>query len=142
MNAHPAVPLQRTLLVGGRHRWPGLKAVVGAVAIGAAALASTSALAQHRHGPRVGIGIHFGVPVYWPYYPAYVYPPYYYYPPVVTVPASPPVYVERGDGQTYAPPVAQAQSSDWYYCAESRMYYPYARECTGGWQRVPAQPAR
>ena len=114
-----------------------------ALLLGATLLASGTALAQHHRGPRVGIGIHFGVPLYWPYYPAYAYPPYYYYPPVITVPAAPPpVYVERGDGQSDSPPVAQAPSSDWFYCAKSRMYYPYARECTGGWQRVPAQPVR
>lgn len=131
-----------------------------AVLLGAALLASGAAQAQHHRGPRVSIGIHFGAPHHgphhwphhWPHrltyvqpayvYPAYVYPPYYYHPPVVTVPAAPPVYVERGDGSSDAPPTAGAPSSDWYYCSESRMYYPYARECTGGWQRVPARPVR
>lgn len=132
--------------VGRRSTLPGFKVWVSAMVLGATALASGSAMAQHHrgHGPRVGIGIHIGAPLYWPYYPAYVYPPYYYYPPVVAVPAAPPVYVERGDGPADSPPIAQssAPASDWFYCAESRMYYPYAREYTGGWQRVPAQPVR
>ena len=31
----------------------------------------------------------------------------------------------------------QQQSHYWYYCPASRAYYPYVRECAGGWQRVP-----
>jgi len=34
---------------------------------------------------------------------------------------------------------APAQSSYWYYCAESKTYYPYVKECPGGWQRVTPQ---
>ena len=104
---------------------------------GGALLASGSAFAQwHHHGPRVVFGLNFGVPVYSPYY----YSPYpYYYPPaVVTVPApQPPVYVERSD-----PAPAPQVQNDWYYCAGSRAYYPYVKDCPGGWQRVPAQPAQ
>ena len=100
----------------------------------AAVVASAPALAQHRGHARGGVhfGIGIGVPFYgyrpYPLYPPY-YPPYYYYPPVVAVPAAPPVYVERGDGPADSPPIAQssAPASDWFYCAESRMYYPYAR---------------
>ena len=125
-------------------------------------LASASAMAQHHGhghghggGGNVRFGISFGLPIYGPgYYPApyYTYPaPVYRYPaPVYTYPApaysypgavigsySPPVYVERG--ATQAAP-AQAQG-DWYYCAASKSYYPYAGECPSGWQRVPAQPS-
>ena len=88
---------------------------------------------------RVTFGFHFGVPFYWgapyyyypyPYYPA----PIYYPPPVVYAPspvisAPPPTLVER-----------PAEPSYWYYCASSRGYYPYARECPEGWQRVPSAP--
>jgi hypothetical protein len=63
---------------------------------------------------RVAIGVAIG-PFWWPapwYYP----PPYYYSPPVVVQPA--PIYIQRpGWG-----------------------YYPYVRECPGGWRRVPARP--
>ena len=44
-------------------------------------------------------------------------------------PASPPVYVERNDN-----------SQDWYYCEQTRGYYPYVKECPGGWKRVPPAP--
>lgn len=91
--------------------------------------------------------VHFGVfvggPVFWPgyYYAPYSYPPYYNYPldysPVVVEPS--PEYIERGSPQGTA---AQGQQSQgyWYYCAESKTYYPYVKECPGGWQRVTPQP--
>lgn len=80
----------------------------------------------HHGGGDVFLG--FG---YWPWY----YPPYYY-PPTIAVPSSPPVYVERGDAE------AAPQSAYWYYCADPQGYYPYVRQCPGGWQRVrPAPPA-
>lgn len=86
---------------------------------------------------RLSLGFHFGVPLYWgapyyyyPYYPA----PIYYPPPVVYAPspviaAPPPAVVER-----------PAEASTWYYCASSRGYYPYVRECPEGWERVPSAP--
>lgn len=104
-----------------------------ALATGAAAtLVSAPALAWYHHGfygPRFGVYIGPG------YYP----PPYYYYPPapVVVTPPSPPVYIEQG------PPAAApapAQSSMWYYCAASRSYYPYVKDCPGGWQQVAPRP--
>lgn len=104
-----------------------------------ATLASTSVLAHggHHHRSRVHFGVFVGAPAFWHYpHPYYYYPPAYYYPPVVVTPASPPVYVERGDAST-AP--EQSQGS-WYYCPEARAYYPYVKQCAGGWQRVPSQP--
>jgi hypothetical protein len=90
------------------------------------ALASGSAAA---HGVRFGFA--FGFPVYPPawYYP----PPAYYYPPPVV--AAPPVYVERTEAAS--PPPAEPY---WYYCPDSRTYYPYVKDCRSPWQRVPARP--
>lgn len=108
--------------------------VLSGLALGAAA--AFPAQAHHFGGhPRVTFGFQFGVPLGYPYYypPPYYYQPYY--PPVV-VQSSPPVYVERGDSQP-----AQAQDS-WYYCPDAKMYYPYVKQCPGGWQRVPAQPSQ
>jgi hypothetical protein len=118
------------------------------------ALASGPAMAQHwghghvhNHGPTVRFGFSYGFPIYAPrYFPApyYTYPAYpfpapvYIYPPAVIGYSSPPVYIERSITQVEPAP-SQAQG-DWYYCAASQTYYPYARECPGGWQRVPAQP--
>ncbi len=108
------------------------KTALVAVTAVAALFASGAALAQWHHHGRVGIGIQFGAP-----WPGYYYPPAYYYPPVVAVPAQPPVYIEQP--QVYSPPAAVVQG-DWYYCGDSRAYYPYVRDCPGGWQRVPSQP--
>ena len=98
-----------------------------------------------RYGYGPGFGIVIGVPS-WGYYP-YAPPPYpypypYAYPPTVAVPSSPPVYVEKGEPS----PAPQAQApqapppSVWYFCAQENGYYPYVRQCPGGWQTVPAQP--
>ena len=62
------------------------------------------------------------------------YPPYYYYPPAVVVPAAPTTYIEK-DSAHAAPP----QRSYWYYCEGSKTYYPYVKECPGGWLRVVPQ---
>jgi hypothetical protein len=115
--------------------------VLIAALLGAAA--STPALA-HGRGGRVTFGLHVGVPFgwygwhypphYYPYYPPYYYP--YYPPQVVYVPSGPQTYIERAPAQ--AAPAPQAQW--WYYCADARAYYPYVRECPGGWQRVAPQP--
>src|SRR5687767_2911934 len=102
-----------------------------------ALLAATSGAAfaggrHHGHG-RISLGFHFGVPLGW-YSPWYYPPPAYYYPPSVVVqPSSPPVYVERSD-------VVPEGTGSWFFCRESNGYYPYVKQCPGGWQRVPAQP--
>jgi len=107
-------------------------------------LATEPAFARGPRGhARIGVGIYFGVPLIgFPYYyPPYHYAPYYYpayYPPPVVIRQQAPVYVEQ-DPQPA--PAAQPQSSGyWYYCADSRAYYPYVKECPGGWQRVAPQP--
>ena len=112
--------------------------ILGVMLLGVAA--STSALA--RHGGHVRFGFYFGAPFYAPWhYPA----PYYYYPPyyppaVVTVPSSPPVYIEQGPGAQAAPAPAAQSESYWYYCTDLKAYYPYVKECPAGWMRVVPQP--
>jgi len=106
--------------------------------------------------PRVRVGFAFGGP-YWGYpgwgYPGWGYPgwgyagwgypgyyyssPYYYYPQTVGVPAEATAYIERSDAA--ALPVQQSQGY-WYYCPEPKAYYPYVKECAGGWQRVSPTP--
>jgi hypothetical protein len=79
--------------------------------------------------PYYGYGYGYGYP--GPYYPPYYGSPYYY----PQAAGSPPVYVEQGSDQGAAP-----QSNYWYYCSNPDGYYPYVKECPGGWQRVVPQP--
>jgi len=103
------------------------------------ALGMALAVPAHAHGGgHVGVGVYLGGPIGWPYYTPYYgygygYP--YYYPPAVMQPSSPPVYIERQDAPEAAP-----STSYWYYCPESKAYYPYVKQCPGGWQRVAPQP--
>ena len=94
--------------------------------------ASAPALAWH-HGGHVRFGVFVGAP----FYPWWYYPPAYYPPAVVAVPATPPTYIEQGTPQ---PVPAQQTQGYWYYCTDSKTYYPYVKECPGGWQPVAPQP--
>jgi hypothetical protein len=128
-----------------------MKAIARISAVFALALftlmASDAAMAQHRgrgHGHSSGarLGIYLGLPLlgaayYASHHPRY-YPPQYYYSPAPVVYSAPPVYIEQSAVQAAPAPAPQAQA-DWYYCADSRSYYPYVSECPAGWQRVPAQ---
>nr|WP_090692378.1 hypothetical protein [Paraburkholderia phenazinium] len=95
------------------------------------------------HAGRVGVGVYLGpaYPYYYPvapvpyYYPAYPgYPGAYYYPPAVVMPAAPENYIEQA-----SPTDGGAAVGTWYYCDASRSYYPYVKQCSGGWRSVPAQ---
>jgi hypothetical protein len=52
------------------------------------------------------------------------------------------VYIERDPLPQAAPaPVTPPPPSGWwYFCPGAGTYYPYIRECPGGWQRVAPQP--
>jgi hypothetical protein len=58
--------------------------------------------------------------------PLFVGPPLVYASPPVVY-ASPPAYVEQS---------TPATSSYWYFCPDSKTYYPYVQECPSGWLRV------
>jgi len=73
-------------------------------------------------GPRLFVGVGVGVPFVYPY--AY---PVVYSPPVV-VESTPPAYT-------------QPQQQYWYYCQGAQAYYPYVKECPGGWLQVVPQPS-
>jgi hypothetical protein len=118
-----------------------LKAVLVLTFAVLGAVAGAPASAAH-HGGHVRFGVFVG-PGYWYPPPYYAYPPYYspyYYPPVVTAPAAPPTYVEQGVAPPAQAAPAQAQGF-WYYCDGTKAYYPYVKDCPGGWQRVAPQPA-
>ena len=109
---------------------PSRKFGLALLALTAGMLTAGSALAWHHS--RVSIGFGFGFPYYAA--PWYYYPPPAYYPAPVVIQQQPPVYVERQDA-------APETQNYWYYCADSKTYYPYVKECPAGWQRVPATPA-
>ncbi len=79
---------------------------------------------RHRHffGPRVLLGVGVAAPFWYPYpYPVYSQP--------VVVESSPSTYVQQ-----------EAQPDQyWYYCQSSQAYYPYVKECPGGWLQVVPQ---
>ena len=89
-----------------------------------------------RGGYYGGLGLGLGLGYGLGYYGGY---PYYAYPPVVsTVPVAPPVYIQQAAPQ----PVPQPQANYWHYCRNPEGYYPYVKECPGGWQQVaPTPPA-
>jgi hypothetical protein len=82
--------------------------------------------------PRVFVGI--GAPLvfgsWW--YSA----PYYAYPPMGSVPYAP-AYIEQGDVEGGA---AGEPRSWWYYCPDSKSYFPYVGECASGWEQVTPAP--
>ena len=112
--------------------------------IGRALMLALALLAMSPQSAPARVGVTIGVPLgpwiypapyYYPPYPLYPYPyahpygPYVYpYPPAAAAPPS--GYVDQ------APPAP----SVYYYCPAARGYYPYVRECPGGWEHVPAQP--
>lgn len=102
---------------------------------------SGGAFAEHfYHGAR--LRVYVGPPVDWAWHyppPSYYYPYPYYYPPVIMAPSAPPVYIEQGQAsEAEQPPVQpQAQSNYWYYCNNPDGYYPYIKQCPGGWKKVP-----
>lgn len=74
-------------------------------------------------------------------YPSYYFPPAYAYPPTVIVPTTPPVYIEQQTQQpAQSAQPAQPRTNYWYYCKDPDGYYPYVRNCPGGWLQVAPQP--
>ena len=128
-----------------------IKLLCGLMLVAVVSMSGT-ALADRGHGGHggghggghFGFGLYLGAPYYpYSYYP-YPYPyayPYGYYPPTVVTPAQPPVYIEQGTSQE-APQQAPAESDNyyWYHCDKPDGYYPYIKECPGGWQKVAPTP--
>jgi hypothetical protein len=118
-----------------------MKKLIAVVAIvaGAFLVAAASADARVVVGTRVYIGPGWGP--YWgpwgypyPYYPyPYPYPYPAYAPPIVTEPQS---YIQQTPVVESVPP-----ASYWYYCEGAKAYYPYVKECPGGWLTVVPPPA-
>jgi hypothetical protein len=87
----------------------------------------------HRHsgGSRVAVGAILAAPAFW-YFPVPVLAR-----PVVVEPTAPLVYIERSDAQAAS---GQSTGEWWYYCADTKAYYPYVKECAQEWQPVAATP--
>jgi hypothetical protein len=105
-------------------------------------LLTSSAYAQHRHRSHVGIWFGVPAPIYYPYgyYPRYYYPPPYYPPAYYAAPGpSYPTYIEQSPSAAAAPAPSQASSAYWYYCPDSKTYYPYVQQCASQWQQVVPQ---
>lgn len=139
------------------------KVLLAALLLGA--MASESVLAQHRghhrhgHGHGARIGVYIGAPIIaYGAYRSFHRPHYspFYYPPVAVlqqvVPQAPPVYIEQPQViqppvqppqvfQPQAEPVPQSSSNAlWYFCPDSKTYYPYVRQCPSAWQPVTPHP--
>ncbi len=81
----------------------------------------------------VWIGPGWGWDPWWG--PAY---PYYYYPDYAT----PPVLVQQPPEEYIQQPAQQSEEpSYWYYCQDSKGYYPYVKRCPSGWLKVAPSPA-
>ncbi|MBV1777150.1 hypothetical protein KSF73_15630 [Burkholderiaceae bacterium DAT-1] len=87
-----------------------------------------------HHGPHLGRdGWWWVVGSGWYLYPDPVYPyPDFYRPPVV---------VERVqiESQSQSPSLLPQQQY-WYFCEDTRQYYPYVSTCSSGWKPVPVTP--
>ncbi len=68
-------------------------------------------------------------PAYYPYYY-----PYSYQPPVVIQQQAPIDEYQQQSPQTQELPYY------WYFCPDARAYYPYVKQCPGGWKRVIPRP--
>lgn len=120
------------------------KRILGALLLLVGTLASAASFAGGR--THVFVGVNLGYPAYWPapyyyrpapvFYPApvvYTSPVYYQQP--VVIQSAPQLYVQRNEGVTMAAP-----ANYWYFCADANAYYPYVKDCPGGWQRVSQSP--
>jgi hypothetical protein len=102
-----------------------LALLILALALPEAAWARGRGFHHYRHRTFF-VGTFFvGAPAWYAYHPG----PYYYGPAYEASNTPPTVYVEKFDGA----PNAEAGE---IYCAELDRYYPEAKECPGGWQRV------
>ena len=60
--------------------------------------------------------------------------------PLVVAPVSRPTYVQQSNSSR--PAAAPIQKNNyWYYCRNPEGYYPYVKECSGEWIKVPQQPS-
>lgn len=92
---------------------------------------------HERHWHPHGAIIYLGPSLAWPGYRPFDDP--FYAPPRPIIVQPPPMYIERGSAM---PDPATADPRFWYYCEAATAYYPYVKECPGGWRAVVPQPAQ
>jgi hypothetical protein len=85
---------------------------------------------KRDHGHRSSFSIVLGAPLYWPRYNYYPYG--WHSPSRVIVQQAPVTWVQRE-------PAAPAQSEYWYFCPDTRSYYPYTQTCPSEWLQVVPQ---
>jgi hypothetical protein len=112
----------------------------------AVALLLTIPLPSYAGGTKVYFGVHFG-PGYYPRagfrHPGWWGPRLYWGGPVVVEPnyySAPPVVIQQAP-PVYAQPEQPQPESYWYYCQNPQGYYPYVKNCPGGWMKVIPSPA-
>lgn len=111
-------------------------------------ITSQFAIAHGGRFDHFSLGINLGYPGFYGgyggygFYDPFFYPPFYGgYPvvvpiaPPVVVPPTPPVYIQQ-----QMPAVTQPQTQYWYYCINPEGYYPYVKQCPGGWLHVDPRP--
>lgn len=118
--------------------------VLASALYGAGALADGWGRGHNRHGHGHGhhdrdhssFRLYLGAPLLWS---SHWYRPHYYpsYPRTVVIQRQPEVYVQR---EVAAVP-SGTQQDYWYYCPDSRTYYPYAQTCPSPWLQVVPQTA-
>lgn len=78
------------------------------------------------YGPR---NYGYGAPFFYPRTYNYSYGS------TVIVPSTPPIYIQREEIKP-----TQPQANYWHYCQNPDGYYPYVKQCPGGWLQVAPQP--
>jgi len=111
-------------------------------------LLTSGVVSAHGGYNRFNFGINLGPGYYgypsYDYYDPFFYPPIYSYPPAVVMPTppivlpqAPPVYLQQETTTAIQP-----QTNYWHYCSNPNGYYPYVKQCPGGWLQVNPQPAQ
>jgi len=123
---------------GGRHAHSGRRtSFYGGISFGSGYAGfgrGYPAYGSYYHRPYYR-GSYFNSGFYGPAWPAPFYP--YAYPQVITVPATPPVYIQQPPVILPSPPAVVTRSNYWHYCEQPAGYYPQVKNCPGGWILVP-----
>ncbi|HUI46046.1 MAG TPA: hypothetical protein VL122_08725 [Nitrospirota bacterium] len=81
-------------------------------------------------------GIWIGGP-WWGWGPWWDYP--YYYPYDYS---DQPIYLQQQSPVYDQQQAPQEQQMYWYFCPDAKAYYPYVKQCPGGWLKVVPPPAQ